>query len=84
MSESNIFGECPCGKPVRYETSKGGSCNKYIRCLTYEELDAKVRTLEQKNNELVYFREKIINFADNLKVDDKFPQKNESTYNQNK
>jgi hypothetical protein len=38
------FGKCPCGRDVRYQTREGetfvGSCNKYGRCPTYEELSA--------------------------------------------
>ncbi len=29
---------CGCGRPVRYMTQTGDACNKYMRCLTYEEL----------------------------------------------
>ena len=43
---------CGCGKPVRYITLCGkGSCNKYTRCATYEELspaNASLRLLESK------------------------------------
>jgi len=31
-------GLCGCGRPVRYMTQSGDACNKYMRCLTYEEL----------------------------------------------
>lgn len=30
-------GLCGCGRPARYMTNSGDACNKYIRCLTYEE-----------------------------------------------
>lgn len=41
---------CGCGKPVRYVVSKDGTmaCNKYGRCMTYEQLASelqKCRTL---------------------------------------
>lgn len=29
---------CGCGRPVQYMTQTGDACNKYMRCLTYEEL----------------------------------------------
>lgn len=29
---------CGCGRPIRYMMPGGGSCNKYTRCLTYEEM----------------------------------------------
>lgn len=28
---------CGCGRPIRYMTPSGDSCNKYGRCHTYEE-----------------------------------------------
>ena len=31
-------GLCGCGKPARYISHNGGSCNKYVRCPTYDEL----------------------------------------------
>lgn len=35
MFEDNL---CGCGKAVRYSTADGrGACNKYQRCLSYEE-----------------------------------------------
>ena len=30
-------GLCGCGRPIRYMTPSGDACNKYMRCLTYEE-----------------------------------------------
>jgi hypothetical protein len=30
-------GLCGCGRAVRYMTPSGDACNKYMRCLTYEE-----------------------------------------------
>lgn len=28
---------CGCGKPVRYMTPSGNACNKYQRCISYDE-----------------------------------------------
>lgn len=42
---------CGCGLPVKYFTLRNGdisdgSCNKYARCLTYEELKSKLQKTE--------------------------------------
>lgn len=34
MSNSNL---CGCGREIRYMTPSGDACNKYRRCLTYDE-----------------------------------------------
>jgi len=42
---------CGCGKPVRYiaaDNTKLGSCNKYARCPTYDELREENKILRQK------------------------------------
>ena len=38
------YGLCGCGKPARYlvPNSKEGSCNKYVRCPSWEELNVKL------------------------------------------
>jgi len=40
--------KCGCGKPVRYsmpgDFDAPGSCNKYTRCPTYEELQVTLRS----------------------------------------
>lgn len=61
---------CGCGKPVRYITSCGkGSCNKYQRCPTYDELYSQVR----KNTSLLMVYRNCIN-----NIDDYFEYTNES------
>ena len=36
--------KCGCGRDVRYTSSDGkGSCNKYYRCLTWDEQDKLIR-----------------------------------------
>lgn len=61
---------CGCGKPVRYITSCGkGSCNKYQRCPTYEELELQTRKEER-------YRWAYRNFVNN--IDDYFEYTNES------
>ena len=55
MNEHGIEQElCGCGKPTRYHISKegGGSCNKYFRCPTYEELREKLVKLNRYENAL--------------------------------
>jgi len=39
---------CGCGKPVRYIIKGEGSCNKYRRCATYEELCDRLNQAERK------------------------------------
>ena len=36
---------CGCGRKARYETSNGMACNKYFRCMTYEEQSQLLRKL---------------------------------------
>lgn len=61
---------CPCGKPVRYTFPCGkGSCNKYARCLSYEEI------LEKNDRNEKYLRA-YRNFVNN--IDDYFEYRNES------
>jgi len=41
--------KCGCGRDVRYSTSDGkGSCNKYGRCLSWEEQAKLIRELQHK------------------------------------
>lgn len=44
------IGLCGCGRPARYMTPSGDACNKYMRCLTYEELG---EALKQANCNLL-------------------------------
>lgn len=46
---------CGCGRPVRYMTQTGDACNKYRRCLTYEELG---QALAQANMLILAYRAK--------------------------
>jgi hypothetical protein len=45
----DMFDElCGCGKPVRYSIPGGegnGSCNKRLRCLTYEEQSERLKSV---------------------------------------
>ncbi len=69
---------CGCGRPVRYSTqgnTDGGSCNKYGRCPTYEELRA---ALEIANRRLTLFQETV------NKIDDYFEYGMESKKDQKK
>ena len=55
---SNLFDEkCNCGKPVRYTHNIDGefvgSCNKYQVCPTYEELESKLSSLQEKYLQLL-------------------------------
>lgn len=34
---TSTVGLCGCGRRIRYMTPSGDACNKYGRCLTYEE-----------------------------------------------
>lgn len=46
----NLLGKCGCGKPARYSNHNNlseGSCNKYSRCPTYEQLLASNNRLNQ-------------------------------------
>ena len=47
---------CGCGKPIRYITSDGKeACNRYGRCLTYEELqNKKIRLLKKWRERLAH------------------------------
>lgn len=38
---------CGCGKGACYLTDSGYACNKYLRCLTYDELSAKFIEAQQ-------------------------------------
>lgn len=71
---------CGCGKPVRYiavgKGSEGeGSCNKYMRCPTYDELQD---TLKHANKCLSAYQ-KAIN-----QIDDYFEYQMESKKDQKK
>ena len=49
---------CGCGKPARYMTFKNGeiyegSCNKYQRCLTRDELISTLATANARLNEYI-------------------------------
>ena len=46
---------CGCGREGRYSTKDGISCNKYMRCQTYDELSA---TLQMANDLLRAYRAK--------------------------
>ena len=50
-----IVGKCGCGRDIRYMTSNGGACNKYMRCLTYSELEA---ALAKANSLVMAYRAK--------------------------
>ncbi len=57
--------KCGCGKPVRYikiiaSDNPIGSCNKYGRCLTYEELEKTANELSTKNKIYEYTLQKIV------------------------
>lgn len=53
---------CGCGRPAKYQSHDGvGSCNKYGRCPTYEEL-------EQTNKELASDLEKALAAATSLSI----------------
>ena len=42
--------KCGCGRDVRYSTSDGkGACNKYQRCLSYEEQEKLIAKLIPKS-----------------------------------
>lgn len=63
---------CGCGKPVRYMMGgnfENGSCNKYMRCLTYDELQS---TLNGANKLLSAYQVAV------NKIDDYFEYANES------
>ena len=48
MANENKFdfvGRCGCGREVRYQLSGKGSCNKYMRCPSYEDLEARAKEL---------------------------------------
>lgn len=46
LTETN---KCGCGRDIRYSTSCGrGSCNKYQRCLSYEEQEELIKVLSSK------------------------------------
>lgn len=69
---------CGCGKPVRYMTPGNddeGSCNKYQRCPTYDELRS---MLEMTNRRLALFQEAV------NKIDDYFEYSMESKKDQKK
>jgi len=71
-------GKCGCGRPVRYSTpgnEDGGSCNKYGRCPTYEQL---ANALESSNRKLDCYR-KAIN-----KIDKHFGYNMDSNIDQRK
>lgn len=55
MNEQNISnrstdGLCGCGRPMRYITRSGDACNKYRRCMTYEEQSDLLAKLEKLLN----------------------------------
>lgn len=67
---------CGCGKPVRYVSSEGkGSCNKYARCPTYDDLRD---TLGLANRRLGVYQQAI------NKIDDYFEYSMESKRDQKK
>lgn len=69
---------CGCGKPVRYMIDgsfENGSCNKYMRCYTNDELSEKLKTA---NSRLNYYQ-KAINA-----IDDYFEYANESSRDRKK
>lgn len=56
-------GKCGCGKDVRYSMLGGkGSCNKYQRCLTWEEQDALIKTLTVRVSDYKTTLGKIVEF----------------------
>ena len=47
-----IFNEdkCGCGRDVRYSTFDGkGACNKYSRCLTWDEQDKLIKSINSNS-----------------------------------
>lgn len=40
-------GRCGCGSEARYTTPSGDSCNKYMRCQTYDELKGSLLAANQ-------------------------------------
>jgi len=53
--------KCGCGKPVRYTTVCGkGACNKYNRCLTYEEQSELIEKLVPKVRSYEFVLQKIV------------------------
>jgi hypothetical protein len=70
--------KCGCGRPAKYSTpgnEDGGSCNKYSRCPTYEQL---ANALELSNRRLACYQ-KAIN-----KIDDYFEYNMDSNIDQRK
>ena len=63
MSDNKID-LCGCGKPVRYEDleTQEGSCNKYKRCPSYEELLIEVNKLRKCKSTLEKI--KVVNAMD--------------------
>ena len=50
MSELLGDGFCGCGMPVRYMGKDGGACNKYSRCMTYDQLSDKYKKAQSLLN----------------------------------
>ena len=59
---SGLDGRCGCGKPIRYMIrGTEGSCNKYMRCLTYEEMR---ETLAEANKQVLLLRKALERIAE--------------------
>ena len=61
----NLLGKCGCGRGARYTSFKDGkevgSCNKYQRCPTYDELCA-------TNNDIIKDLFMLFELSDNLRL----------------
>jgi len=61
---------CGCGKPIRYiipgtDASLTGSCNKYGRCPTYEELLTKNKEQQEKLTQAKKEIQELLNYVTN-------------------
>ncbi|MFK5882788.1 MAG: hypothetical protein QM489_00370 [Candidatus Izemoplasma sp.] len=61
---------CGCGKPVRYSIVGRGACNKYTRCMTYEEQTTKISELLDELNKFRSFREMVISTGKEFEASD--------------
>ena len=50
---NGLDGKCGCGRDVRYSSQDGkGACNKYARCLSWEQQDKLIKKLRSEVNKL--------------------------------
>jgi len=52
MNNEKIDMICGCGKPARYILNGIGSCNKYARCPSYDEILGKLKQAENKLSDI--------------------------------